>query len=206
MNYRKIWESINGKIPTDKKGRKYEIHHIDGNRNNNSIENLICLSIEDHYNLHLRQGDYQAAGIILSRMKVSKEERLGVYKELSRVWTGKPKPWLRKPRPKVECPWCKQLTGGGGHQKSCKLNPNRTPALKPNLSLTVKGVPKRKAPCTFCTNEISLGNLKRHEKSCKMNPDREDFIWQKVTCPYCNLEGGLNIMNRFHFNNCKQKK
>lgn len=53
MNYRKIWESFHGPIPKDEKDRTYDIHHIDGNRKNNSIENLICLSIEDHYKIHL---------------------------------------------------------------------------------------------------------------------------------------------------------
>lgn len=55
MNYRKIWENTYGPIPKDPKGRTFDIHHIDGNRNNNNIENLVCLSIEDHYKIHLRQ-------------------------------------------------------------------------------------------------------------------------------------------------------
>lgn len=55
MNYRKIWENHHGKIPLDSEGRTFDIHHIDGNRKNNSIENLICLSIEDHYKVHLKQ-------------------------------------------------------------------------------------------------------------------------------------------------------
>jgi hypothetical protein len=32
-NYRKIWENYYGLIPIDEKGRSYEIHHIDGNKN-----------------------------------------------------------------------------------------------------------------------------------------------------------------------------
>jgi len=55
MNYRKLWEQTYGVIPKDKYGRTYDIHHIDGNRNNNSITNLICLSLEDHYKIHLKQ-------------------------------------------------------------------------------------------------------------------------------------------------------
>ena len=55
MNYRKIWEEFHGKIPKDDQGRTFDIHHIDGNRKNNSIDNLICLSIEDHYKVHLKQ-------------------------------------------------------------------------------------------------------------------------------------------------------
>jgi hypothetical protein len=55
MNYRKLWESIHGTIPKDSSGRTFDIHHIDGNRKNNSIDNLICLSLEDHYKIHLKQ-------------------------------------------------------------------------------------------------------------------------------------------------------
>jgi hypothetical protein len=55
MNYRKLWENVYGKIPKDYLGRTFDIHHIDGNRKNNSIENLICLSLEDHYKIHLNQ-------------------------------------------------------------------------------------------------------------------------------------------------------
>ena len=55
MNYRKLYENFYGPIPKDSNGRTFDIHHIDGNRKNNSIDNLICLSIEDHYKIHLKQ-------------------------------------------------------------------------------------------------------------------------------------------------------
>jgi hypothetical protein len=53
VNYRKIYEQHFGPIPKDNHGRSYQIHHIDGDKNNNNIENLLCLSIEAHYQLHL---------------------------------------------------------------------------------------------------------------------------------------------------------
>ena len=40
-DYRRLWESVNGEIPIDENGRPYEIHHIDGDRSNNCIANLI---------------------------------------------------------------------------------------------------------------------------------------------------------------------
>ena len=69
MHYRKIYQNIFGEIPIDENGRSYEIHHIDGNRNNNSINNLICVSIEEHYKIHLEQGDFGAANLIADRIK-----------------------------------------------------------------------------------------------------------------------------------------
>jgi len=80
INYRKIWEHYYGPIPKDDTGRSYQIHHIDGNKNNNNIENLMCLSIEDHYHLHLDQKDYAAARLLAIQLGRSPEE----ISELSR--------------------------------------------------------------------------------------------------------------------------
>jgi hypothetical protein len=69
-NYRRIWEKVNGAIPVDEQGRKYEIHHLDGNRENNSLSNLTCVSVLEHYQLHLEKGDYGAAYRIAQRMEL----------------------------------------------------------------------------------------------------------------------------------------
>ncbi len=74
-NYRKIYEEARGPIPKDQEGRTYDIHHIDGNRENNDLSNLVALSIQDHYDLHFKQGDYSACLLISYRMKVSPEEK-----------------------------------------------------------------------------------------------------------------------------------
>lgn len=74
MSYRKIWETIYGPIP-----KGYEIHHIDGNRMNNDIENLRCVSIEEHYEIHYKQGDYLACTIMSKRMGLSEEERKVIH-------------------------------------------------------------------------------------------------------------------------------
>lgn len=69
-NYRKLWEKVNGPIPVDELGRKYEIHHIDGDRENNDISNLACITIEDHFQIHYNQGDWGAAYRIAQRMEI----------------------------------------------------------------------------------------------------------------------------------------
>lgn len=45
--HRAIWEDSNGKIPDG-----YHVHHKDGDRDNNSIENLCCIPGEEHLSLH----------------------------------------------------------------------------------------------------------------------------------------------------------
>ncbi len=42
-----VWEFYNGKIP-----KGYHIHHIDMNKDNNEIENLVMLSASEHEKLH----------------------------------------------------------------------------------------------------------------------------------------------------------
>jgi HNH endonuclease len=70
-NYHKIYEENFGPIPVDSENRTYEIHHIDGNRNNNDPSNLKAVSIQEHYDIHYSQGDYGACWAIAKRMKLS---------------------------------------------------------------------------------------------------------------------------------------
>jgi|688.fasta_scaffold113424_2 hypothetical protein len=73
-NYRKIYIDNFGSIPVDVEGRTYEIHHIDGNHNNNDSTNLKAVSIQEHYEIHYSQGDYYAAFLIGERLKIPPEE------------------------------------------------------------------------------------------------------------------------------------
>lgn len=82
-NYRQIWEQAYGSIPKDRDGRSYEIHHIDGNRNNNALENLICIPIQEHYDIHHKQGDWGACAAIVMRMKLSPKEISEMISEMN---------------------------------------------------------------------------------------------------------------------------
>lgn len=44
-----MWETFVGTIP-----KGYEIHHINGNKQDNRLENLQCLTREEHRELHNR--------------------------------------------------------------------------------------------------------------------------------------------------------
>ena len=98
-NYRKIWENNFGKIPLDEQGRSYEIHHIDGNRKNNKISNLVCVSIEEHFNLHFVQQDWAACQAILMRLNNTNDEirLMALLENKHRVENGT-HPWLKKNR------------------------------------------------------------------------------------------------------------
>jgi len=75
MNYRKIYENHFTKIPTDIDGRKYEVHHIDSDHTNNSPDNLVAVTIQEHYNMHYEKGDWCACLLIAGRMKISPAQK-----------------------------------------------------------------------------------------------------------------------------------
>lgn len=89
-SYRKIYEQHFGPIPKDEHGRSYEIHHKDGNRKNNDISNLSCVSIQDHYNIHYNQSDWGACYLIAKKMKLTPLEISELSKKVNRhrILTG----------------------------------------------------------------------------------------------------------------------
>jgi hypothetical protein len=93
INYRRIWIDYYGEIPKDDQGRSYEIHHIDGNRNNNSIENLTCISIEEHYAIHFNQGDYYACAAIKRRLELTEEDRKMLSEKVAEANRARPNPF-----------------------------------------------------------------------------------------------------------------
>jgi len=39
----------------------------------------------------------------------------------------------------------------------------------------------------------------------RQNAKGNSYVLPIITCPYCAKEGGMNLMHRYHFNNCKRK-
>ena len=58
-----------------------EIHHIDGNHKNNNIENLMPVTVQEHYEIHKLRGDKAAAVLIGIRAGISYEERAQLNRE-----------------------------------------------------------------------------------------------------------------------------
>lgn len=67
--YRKIYENHYGPIPKEQDGRSCQIHHIDGNQDNNLPSNLKCVTEKEHYDIHYSQGNWNACQIMSCRMK-----------------------------------------------------------------------------------------------------------------------------------------
>lgn len=169
MNYRRIWENHNGPIPTDELGRSYEIHHIDGNRNNNTIGNLQCVSLEEHYLIHLSQGDYHAAKMIKNRVDniqdfpaMPEEQRNQIRDRM----LGDKNPMKR---PEV----AKKVSNAlKGRRKSPEAEKKRLESRKDfkhsEKTLEKMRKPKTKLTCPHCTRVGGDSQMKRwHFSNCK---------------------------------------
>lgn len=51
-----------------------DIHHIDGNHENNVIENLQAVTLQEHYDIHKQQNDHYACFMIAQRMKIKPKD------------------------------------------------------------------------------------------------------------------------------------
>lgn len=159
-----------GAIPLDEHGRSYDIHHIDGNRKNNDISNLMCVSIQEHFDIHLKQGDFEACKAISLRID---NMHFSGYKMSEET--------------KIKC----------SKSKLGDLNPAKRSDVRKKISESLIG---RKIPKEVIAKRLKSRSGYKHsdETISKMRKPK-----QKVKCPWCNKEGGISSMNRWHFNNCK---
>jgi hypothetical protein len=73
-NHRKIYEQHFGSIPKEPNGRTYEVHHLDGDPNNNDPTNLVTVTLQDHFDIHFSQGDFRACSLLGIRLKLGAAE------------------------------------------------------------------------------------------------------------------------------------
>lgn len=100
---RKLWIEHFGEIPKDEEGRPFEIHHKDGIHKNDSIDNLQCISIKNHYKIHYEQGDFGACVLIAKRMALPIDYISNIQKGVKRPGIGGVK--------KGTIPWNKGISG-----------------------------------------------------------------------------------------------
>lgn len=202
-SYREIWKNENGAIPKDSDGVSYEIHHIDGNRKNNAIDNLKCVSIEEHFNIHISQGDLSAAMRILTKINTLKKNldigitpsSLAQYMMTNGlgVWSNESKQKALETKRRTKKGYCHnpELQSKGG-KIGGKIGGTNAQATLKELEMN------------FYSKEFqSEMGKKGGAIAGKMQKGREKPI---VLCPHCGKTGGGQaLMNRWHFDNCKLK-
>jgi hypothetical protein len=196
-DYRKIWIKHHGPIPVDSEGRSYEIHHIDGNHKNNDINNLLCVPIHMHYQIHLEQGEYWAANLIANKinMPTHKGFKMPPFSEETKKKMSDAKIGFK--------PWntgisLKDLYTKEERKKKFGHKKNRG---RVHTEEAVKNM-----------SEAQQGRIVTEEHAKKISDTltgrplseaAKDKMREKVECPHCKNMIGRSGMTRYHFHNCK---
>jgi HNH endonuclease len=186
VNYRRIYQKHHGVIPVDEFGRSFEIHHIDGNNHNNDPTNLVALSIQDHYNLHLNKKDYGEAWAIGARMKIDP-------KELSRLSSLNNQKTMQDGTNPFSDPNIQQQGTKAAwvvHQESIANGTFHLQSGKIQSKAQQKLVKK---------NKHIFQNAMSNEERLKAGTHPSQI---KVTCPKCCKVGSKPGMMTKHFDNC----
>jgi|14_taG_2_1085336.scaffolds.fasta_scaffold72770_2 hypothetical protein len=180
INYRWLWEKEFGPIPKEPNGRSYQLHHIDGNAENNNFSNLLLVTLDEHIEIHRKQGD-DAAVMLLENMrgnthsgwkhsddtkKKISETQKQKYKSGERIH-----PMLGKKRPDL----VERNKLGASDETKQKMREA-----------------KLKNPTNYWLGKSRKGLIVNHPT---------------LTCPHCGKVGkGTSAMERWHFDNCKNIK
>lgn len=181
---RLIYKKYFGEIPKDANGRSYEVHHIDGNHNNNNIDNLKLVTIEEHYSIHLAQGDYGACLIMSERMGISPEEKSELASKHSQARLARgDHPFLRKG---FQSNTARKMVESGTH---------------PFLGGAIQRESNRRRRENG-THHLLGNTLARDLLEQGRSPTQKEWI-----CPHCKATGkGLSNYSRWHGDKCRAFK
>lgn len=186
LKYRNIYIKAYGKIPKDEFGRSYDIHHIDGDHTNDSLENLIAIPIQEHYNIHYANEDWHACFLIAIRMKMPVEEisKISALAAKKRVENGTHY-WLSKEHSKeVSSRINEAVNNGTYHMLGGKIQKDF------QLERSKKGIHQ------WNGSSHNFDKLKNGTHSSQ----------KEFECPHCGTKGkGSTNAKRWHFDNCKKK-
>jgi hypothetical protein len=185
--YRSVYIRHYGLIPKDENGRSYEIHHIDGDHTNDDISNLKAISIQEHYDIHYAQGDWNSCVLISRHMNISHEEK----SELAR----------RAALERVE---------QGTHQFVGESNP-----VYEQLKTNTHPFQKRADGTSVTSDKVKNGTHpflggKIQSDSCNRMLNDGTHIFLKInsyewTCSLCGRVGKHKFNERRHTDSCKRK-
>lgn len=158
-----VWEKHFGKIP-----KGYQIHHKDENKDNNEIDNLMCMTQKEHLHWH-------GENIPSDRLK-KWQKNMEVQREKTKAWHSSPegRAWHKKHAEKIGlahigktpmvCENCgKEFTSGKKHGKYCSANCRSKSRRK-------SGIDNEMRKCVICGKTYSVNKYSKTKtcsKECK---------------------------------------
>ena len=115
--HREVWREAHGDIPEG-----YEVHHIDANRANNQLENLVLMEGGEHNSMHAKAANHDKAIMAAqeaARAWHSTSDGQKFHSELAR------KNWSRSHAKTYTCSWClkpystRHMYGAGQNHFCC---------------------------------------------------------------------------------------
>jgi len=162
--HRKVWETYNGSIPD-----KHHIHHINGDRSDNRIENLECMKAGKHLETHWRE-EYE------ERLPGA-QRNMDIARDHASVWHGSKegREWHRKhyyenrlgekmqAKEKKLCLYCDAYFEGLKRQKFCSNNCKSGHRRE-------RGTDNEERICSICEGSFTVNRYSRSQtcgRSCR---------------------------------------
>ena len=185
--YQKIWMRENGEIPKTGDNRIYHIHHIDGNRKNNDISNLLCVSPYEHFLIHLNNKEYMSAHAIYIKYlnETEKEKHKDVSKlaanqrDNSNIGFNNPETYK-----KIFDKQNERIRNGEFHLQSGKI---QSETNKKRVALGIHNFQQQKSKDAVKQRNTQMLQNKTHPFLNEEN--RSDWALKYKTCQYCGYIG-----------------
>lgn len=156
-----MWEKYNGKVP-----KGYEIHHKDENKDNNEIDNLMCMTKKEHLQWHAANISEEQLEKVRANLELAREKASEWHKsEEGREWhrSQARKRFKHDVRFNLTCTVCgKQYTSPKKWSKFC----SRNCAAKDRRD---SGIDNEQRNCVICGKEFitnKYSSVKNCSKEC----------------------------------------
>ena len=207
MNYQRIYDQIIDRARSRKLEGYKETHHTIPKcmGGSNKKENLVDLTAREHFICHIlltqiypTNGKLKFAAWAMANQK--KEGR--TYEVSSRLYEALKQDFIAEHR---------ATYSGTNHPSYGKQGPmkGKTHSDTTKKQMSISGLGKKQSPEHIANrfkDRVEFPSFKgqSHSEETLALLRVPKGPQKQVTCPHCNLSGGVSNMTRHHFNNCKK--
>ena len=162
-----VWEAANGEVPSG-----YEVHHVDRNKDNNDINNLVLLSVAEHRKLHA-DGQKESKRNCIVSYALPKAIEWHKSKE-GKAWHAEHarEQWENKPLIMAKCTYCGKTFET---KKSYSENQNSFCSNKCKAAYRrMTGIDNEERECVSCGKKFVINKYYKQQKceNCRNRKNR----------------------------------